>query len=186
MLVRDCKSGLTALKIRAKKCLYLNMQIKNEVYKLIFFSSAFFFSCKYAPKKADDYKHVKGAEQCFTAIFQKDSAFLRLKTMPNHEIRGSLVIKYSNLEPNELKKHSYHVEITGKFTKDTLFADYSFADRAEKTMYQNPIALLREGNKLVMGFGAIETYLGRSWLMDHKAINFAKCRFQFAPAACNN
>ena len=160
--------------------------MKNEIYKLIFFISVFLFSCKYPTKVADDYKHVKGAEQCFAAVFQKDSAFLKFKTLPNHEIHGTLVIKYAEIEPNDLKKNLYHGEITGKFAKDTLFADYVFADRAEKTIYTNPIALLRKGGKLVLGSGAIETYLGKSWLMNHQAINFNKCRFQFVPAECNN
>jgi hypothetical protein len=160
--------------------------MKNEIYKLIFFISVFLFSCNHPTKNVDDYKLIKGPEQCFIAIFQKDSAFLKFKTMPNGGIRGGLIIKYSEPEPNELKKHFYHGEITGRFTKDTLFADYSFADRTEKTIYVNPIALLRKGNKLVLGFGAIETYLGRSWLINHKSINFNKSRFQFVPTECNN
>jgi hypothetical protein len=160
--------------------------MKNEIYKLIFFISVFLFSCSHDKKIVDDYKHIKSPEQCFIAIFQKDSAFLKFKTMPNHEIHGRLVIKYAEPEPNTMEKAFYHGEIIGKFTKDTLFADYTFTDRTEKTMYTNPIALLRKGNKLVLGFGAIETYLGRSWLMNHKAINFNKSRFQFVPAACNN
>jgi hypothetical protein len=160
--------------------------MKNEMYKLIFFISVFLFSCNHDKKIVDDYQHIKGPEQCFTAIFQKDSAFLRLKTLPNGGIRGGLIIKYSEPEANELKKHFYHGEIKGRFTKDTLFADYSFTDRTEKTIYVNPIALLRKGNKLMLGYGAIETYLGRSWLMNHKAIIFKNCRFQFLPAECKN
>jgi len=160
--------------------------MKNEIYKLLFLISVFLFSCKYDTKNDVNYKLIKGPEQCFIAVFQKDSAFLKFKTMPNGEIHGRLVIKYSEPEPRALEKEFYHGEIIGKFTKDTLFADYIFANRAERTVYRNPIALLRKGNKLALGFGAIETYLGRSWLINHKAINFNKGRFQFVPAECNN
>jgi hypothetical protein len=160
--------------------------MKNEIYKLLFFISVFLFSCNHDTKNADDYKLIKGPEQCFVAIFKKDSAFLKFKTMPNGEIHGRLVIKYAEPEPNTLEKEFYHGEIIGKFKNDTLFADYMFADRAERTIYRNPIALLRKNNKLLLGFGAIETYLGRSWLINHKAINFTKGRFHFVPTECNN
>ncbi len=160
--------------------------MKSEFYKLIFVILLFLFSCNYDTKNTDDYKLIKSPEQRFIAIFQKDSAFLKFKTMPNGEIHGWLVIKYAEPEPNASEKEFYHGKIIGKFTKDTLFADYIFADRAEKIIYTNPIVLLRKGNKLVLGFGAIETYLGRSWLINHQAINFTRGRFQFVPVARNN
>ena len=160
--------------------------MKNEIYKLIFIIPVFLFSCNINTKNTDDYKLIKGPEQCFIAIFKKDSAFLKYKTMPNGEIRGRLVMKYAELEPNASEKEFYHGKIIGKFTKDTLFADYIFADRAEKIIYTNPLALLRKGNKLVLGFGAIETYLGRSWLINHETINFSNSRFQFVPTERNN
>ena len=49
----------------------------------------------------------------------------------------------------------------------------------------NPLAFLKKDNKLVLGFGAYVNYLGKTWLMNHQAINFNKGRFQFMPAKCN-
>jgi hypothetical protein len=165
--------------------------MKGELYKLIFFISVFMFSCNNDTKNTalqydDNYKLIKSREQCFIAIYQKDSAFLKFKTMPNDKIQGKLIIKYSELEPNALEKEFYHGEIRGQFKKDTLFADYIFADGTKGTVYRNPIALLKKSNKLVLGFGAIENYLGKSWFINHKAINFNKSRFQFVPTKCNN
>ena len=76
--------------------------MKNEIYKLLFFISVFLFSYNHETKNADNYKLIKSPEQCFIAIFQKDSAFMKFKTMPNGEIHGRLVIKYSEPEPNTL------------------------------------------------------------------------------------
>jgi len=65
------------------------------------------FSCnsgtkKIASYKDDNHKLIENREQCFTAIYQKDSAFLRFKTMPNGKIKGRLVIKYAEPEPDAL------------------------------------------------------------------------------------
>jgi hypothetical protein len=163
--------------------------LKNEIYKVILFISLFLFSCNHdtkntARRTGDNY--IKNPEQCFIAVYRKDTAFLRFKTMPKGKIQGRLVIKYAEPEPNALEKEFYHGEITGKFTKDTLFADYVFADGKNRTLYRNPIALLRINNKLVLGFGAIVNYLGRSWFIHRRAINFNKSRFQFVPTKCNN
>jgi hypothetical protein len=161
--------------------------MKNEIYRLLFFCSMFLFSCNYgtkkdAPRNGDNYKRMENSEQCFTAIYQKDSAFLKFKTLPNGKIKGSLVIKYAEPEPDALEKDFYHGEVIGQFKKDTLFADYIFTDGAKTTVYRNPIALLKKNNKLILGFGAIENYLGKTWFINHKEINFNRSRFQFLPS----
>ena len=163
--------------------------MKNHTYKLIFIISAFLFGCQHsknsAPLNNDDYSLIQRPEQCFLATFQKDSAFLKFKTLSNGKIRGKLIIKYAELEPLAVEKEFYHGEIKGQFTKDTLFADYLFADGNKLGIYRNPLAFLKKGNKLVLGFGAYVNYLGKTWLIHHQSINFDKCRFQFVPAACN-
>lgn len=139
-----------------------------------------------AQRNEDNYKLIKSPEQCFIAVYQKDSAFLKFKSMPKGKIQGKLVMKYSEPDPITSEKEFYHGEITGEFKKDTLFVDYIFADGAKPTMYRNPLALLKKDNTLILGFGAIENYLGKTWFINHKAINFNKSRFQFQPAECNN
>ncbi|MDB4919669.1 hypothetical protein [Mucilaginibacter sp.] len=165
--------------------------MKNELYKLIFFISVFLFSCNHdtkntALRSGDKYKLINYPEHCFIAIYQKDSAFLKFKTMPNGKIYGKLVIKYSERQSNNQEKEFDHGEIIGQFKKDTLFADYIFADGTKRTHYRNPIALLKKGPKLVLGFGAIGYYVGKSWFINHKAINFTRSRFQFLPTECAN
>ena len=165
--------------------------MKDEIYKLIFCISVLLFSCNHgtkntAPRSRDKYKLMNYPEHCFIAVYQKDSAFLKFKTMPKGKIYGRLVLKYSEPQSNDLEKEFDHGEITGQFKKDTLFADYIFADGTKTTIYRNPIALLKKGQKLVLGFGAIENYLGKTWFINHKAINFNRSRFQFLPIECTN
>lgn len=164
--------------------------MKNKTYNLIFLLSVLLFGCRNHAKyktlvNADDYSLIKQPEQCFTATFEKDSAFFKYKTLPNGKIRGMLTIKYAEPEPLAVEKNFYHGEIKGRFTNDTLFADYIFANGKKMGIYRNPLAFLKKDNKLVLGFGAYVNYLGKTWLMNHQAINFNKGRFQFMPAKCN-
>jgi len=164
--------------------------MKNKIYKLIFLAPLVLFSCnqhKNIPQvHADSYRLNKNPERCFVAVYQKDSAFLKYKTAPDGNIQGRLTLKYAEPEPMAVEKEFDHGEIKGKFTKDTLFADYVFADGDNKTIYRNPLAMLKKGNKLVLGFGVTINYLGRTWFRDHRAINFNKSRFQFVAAECRN
>jgi len=146
------------------------------------------FSCNFENntvlRNKNSYQLMKGPEQCFNAIFQKDSAFLKFKTTADGKIRGRLIIKYAEPEPLALEKNFYHGEITGKFANDTLFADYFFTNGAHTYLYRNPIALLKKSGKLFLGFGVTVNYLGKTWFPNHSAINFNKSRFQFVPADC--
>ena len=169
----------------------INLKMKNDIYKLIFLIPVFLFSCNHhkkdtTPRNLDTYTLIKNPERCFVAVYQKDSAFLKYKTAPDGKIQGRLIIKYAEPEAMALEKEFYHGDIKGKFTKDTLFADYLFVDGIHKTIYRNPLALLRKDNKLVLGFGVTINYLGRTWFRDHHAISFNNSRFKFAPAACGN
>lgn len=161
--------------------------MKNKLWPLIFVGPLLLFSCNNGVKHTaspDDYNLIKGPEQCFTAVYQKDSAFLKYKSLPDGKIQGKLVIKYGELELLAQEKEFYHGYIKGNFNGDTLFADYSFTNGDKKAIYRNPIALLNKGGKLAMGSGVTINYLGRTWFRDHSTINFNKCRFVFVAAGC--
>jgi hypothetical protein len=155
----------------------------------IFLISLFLLSChhsaKNTPRHLSSYQLNKNPERCFIAVYQKDSAFLKYKTAPDGKIQDRLIIKYGELAELARVKEFDHGEIKGKFNKDTLFADYVFADGANKIIYRNPLALLRKGDKLLLGFGVTINYLGRTRFGDHHAIIFNKSRFEFAPIGCS-
>ncbi|BAU55182.1 hypothetical protein [Mucilaginibacter gotjawali] len=160
--------------------------MKNGLYGLIFLAAVFLSGCGHyaknaAQQDAENYKLSKSPEQCYLAIYQKDSAFLKYKMMPGGRVLGRLTIKYGELEPLAFEKEFDHGEIKGRFTKDTLFAEYTFADGAKRTVYRNPLAFLKKNDHLMLGFGATENYLGRTWFIHHNLINFTRGRFQFLP-----
>ena len=75
--------------------------------------------------------------------------------------------------------------LKGKFSGDTLYADYTFTTGAKKEFFRNPMAFLKDGDRLILGVGVIETYLGRSYLSEKEPVDFDKARFRFDPATCN-
>lgn len=116
--------------------------------------------------------------ECFTAIDQQDTASLSLGTSADGKIKGKLLISFQEKGKND-------GEIEGVYKGDTLFVDYTFKiGTTNKTVYKNPLALLKKDGKLIMGVGQIETSLGRSYFVKGKPISFEKGRFTFAPVAC--
>ena len=118
------------------------------------------------------------SKQCFVAADGKDTANLVVNTMGSGKVGGHLIINYSEKGKND-------GEIAGEFKGDTLFVDYTFKIGTEnKTIYKNPLALLRKDGKMVLGVGQIETTMGRSYFVKGKPINFDKGRFTFEPSDC--
>jgi hypothetical protein len=134
------------------------------VYRYALLISVGVFGCKYklTDTESDSYRRIESPEQCFKAIFQKDSAVLKFKTLPNGKILGRLFMKYGEPEPLAKEKNTIAAKSKGQFNKDTLFADYVFTDGSKKTVYKNPLALLRNGDKLMLGFGPTMNYLGHT------------------------
>ncbi len=124
--------------------------------------------------KADD---VQGDRQCYLAVFEKDTAFLDLATGKRGSVTGNMVIRYHDKPANA-------GTLKGEFNGDTLFADYTFTTGKKKEVSRNPLAFLRDGERLILGVGTIETYLGRSYLSKVDPVSFEKGRFRFDPAAC--
>lgn len=121
-----------------------------------------------------------GKKECFVAMDSTDKAELKIKTLSNGEVKGSLVINY-------LEKGKNDGLLVGKFSGDTLFVDYTFKIGTDNpTEYKNPLAFLKQGDKLILGVGQIETHLGRSFFVKGKPISFEKGRFIFAPVDCED
>lgn len=156
--------------------------MKKPFSYLAFIALPFLFSCGEGGSKTDS-KSAKidtvVSKQCFIAIDEKDTADLHISTLSNDEVTGKLLIKYGAKPKNE-------GDVTGKFRGDTLFVDYTFKIGTEKTIYKNPLALLKKEGKLILGVGQIETTLGRSYFVKGKPINFERGRFTFAPVECKN
>lgn len=162
--------------------------MKNVIFSLVILASG--LSACNQPKHdsdkvaADSISAATLKHQCYQAVFEKDTGDLNITMGKDGKVTGDLVMKYG-LKPNEVERVINKGKVDGSFRGDTLFLNYLYTSgELNKTLYQNPLALLRTGDQLVMGVGEIETSVGRSYFVDGKPIDFEKGRFKFAPVEC--
>lgn len=139
-------------------------------------------SCNQNPKQTGStsaaVKDSIVSRQCYVAVDGKDTAYLDIKELSSGKIDGNLVINFTKSPKNDGL-------VQGKYSGDTLFVDYSYTVGTNKaTMFKNPLAFLKKDNQLILGVGAIETSLGRSYFVKGKPINFDKGRFRFTLEEC--
>ncbi|EOR94179.1 hypothetical protein ADIARSV_2674 [Arcticibacter svalbardensis MN12-7] len=139
-------------------------------------------SCNQNPKQTDStsatVKDSMISRQCYVAVDGKDTAFLDIKELSSGKIDGSLVINFTKSPKNE-------GIVQGKYSGDTLFVDYSYAVGTNKAnKFKNPLAFLKKDNQLILGVGAIETSLGKSYFVKGIPIDFDKGRFKFNLGEC--
>lgn len=116
--------------------------------------------------------------ECYAAIFEEDTVSLKINTLKNGKISGSMDMKLLNM-PIKTGK------IAGEFRGDTLFVDYSFIQGTnEKVVFKNPMAFLKKENKLILGNGKIETYLGTSYFAKGEKIDFENVKYKFIQTDC--
>jgi len=128
---------------------------------------------------ANEQKATWGKPECYTAIFEKDTAYLSIQRSADKKVKGDLLIQYSKNPKNE-------GTLTGDFRGDTLFADYTYTVGTYKDrINKNPLAFLKKGDSLIIGIGEIETYAGRAYFKPGAPINFDKGRFRFVTSSCN-
>jgi hypothetical protein len=115
---------------------------------------------------------------CFVAKDEGDNADLQLRLLSNGKVKGNLVITYAEKANND-------GQIEGEFKGDTLFVDYTFkAGESDPAVYKNPLAFLKQGDKMILGVGQIETSMGRSYFVKEKPIRFDQSKFIFTSVAC--
>ena len=162
--------------------------MKNSICFLAILASGLISACnqpQYNSDQAADSISTAGInDRCYQAVFEKDTGDLKITTAEDGKVTGDLVMRYG-LKPNEVERVVNKGKVTGSFRGDTLFLNYLYtAGELNKTLYQNPLALLRKGEQLVMGVGQIETSVGRSYFVKNKPIDFNKGRFRFDPIEC--
>jgi hypothetical protein len=163
--------------------------MKNSIYILAILASAFVCSCnqpKYdANQTAATTSKANITNDCYHAVFEKDTADLKIWIASDGKVTGALGIRYGQ-KPNSVERVINKGKVEGRFHGDTLFVNYLYRSGSiNKTLYQNPLALLKQGDKLIMGVGQIETSLGRSYFVKNKPIDFEKGKFKFSKVNCS-
>jgi hypothetical protein len=131
-------------------------------------------------KKNQQDLEIPLSKTCYTAVDQKDTAYLSVETFNKGRITGHLAIRYSQKPKNE-------GTFKGSFSGDTLFVDYTFSTgQKAQPIYKNPLAFLRKDGNLILGPAIVRTYMGRSYLDKKDPINFEKGKFVFKPTTCKD
>ena len=161
--------------------------MKKTSILFVLFASLFIYSCNQGTKDSSQGSadSLALSNLCYTAVFEKDTAQLKVQTDANGKITGDLTINYGEVKPNSLEKVINVGTIAGNFRGDTLFVDYTHTSGSiNKKGFKNPLAFLKVGENLILGVGDIETHLGRSYFVSGKPINFEIARFKFIPVDC--
>ncbi|NEU10395.1 hypothetical protein GZH53_18870 [Flavihumibacter sp. R14] len=125
--------------------------------------------------------------QCYRAVFEKDTADLRIIKAPDGKVKGTLVMAYGEVKPNAVEKTVNSGDVQGSFKGDTLYLTYTYKTGSiNKAVYTNPLALLKKGETLIMGVGDAETSMGRTYFVKGKPIDYEIGRFRFQPAKCKD
>lgn len=146
------------------------------------------FSCKAKPATTNIdslTNHLKPGKHCYIATFEKDTAHLTLNITDQGQIRGEMAVDYHKDDTIAAKREPTDGKINGTFRGDTLMADYYFTSgKTDPTKYINPVALLHKGDTLIMGYGRIYSYLGRTYFDPQTPITFTRSKFRFLPVEC--
>lgn len=156
----------------------MKMKLRNFAWAVLALPMA--YSCTQNNKQTDDHagKAVSDTvKQCYTSVFEGDSAVMNIKVIDSTKVEGTLLVKYAE------KPHNDGI-VRGEFKGDTLFVDYTFKTGQNPAEFSNPLAFLKQGDHLKMGVGVIETSVGRSYFVKDKPINFERGKFEFTPTEC--
>ncbi|WP_240432143.1 hypothetical protein [Pedobacter chitinilyticus] len=157
----------------------MKMKLRNFAWAVLALPMA--YSCTQSGnKQTDDHASkavIDTVKQCYTSVFEGDSATMNVNIIDSTKVEGKLMIHYKE------KPHNDGL-VRGEFKGDTLFVDYTFKTGENPTEFSNPLVFLKQGGNLKMGVGVIETTMGRSYFAKDKPINFERGKFEFVPAEC--
>ncbi|MGL2985964.1 hypothetical protein ACSVH5_00060 [Flavobacterium sp. RSSA_27] len=152
--------------------------MKNNFWIYMIISCLGLASCK---KEVDNSKAIEQPPlqvTCYQAVYEKDTVNIKLNTLKNGHITGKMVMK-------EFDSPIKDGTITGKFSGDTLLVDYTYTSgQTDKTIFKNPLALLKKGKELILGNGKIETYLGKTYFVKGQPIDYEKVKYKFSETDC--
>jgi hypothetical protein len=159
------------------------MNMKNSIITGLFIFCVSFQSCKQneegkVSEETLDVVNKLAKKTCYQAVYNQDTLDLKLTTLPDGKVSGSLVMHV------EKEENRYGI-VEGGFSGDTLLVSYTFAVGADAgTKFTNPLAFLKRGEELVMGNGKIENYMGASYFVKDIPIDYEKVKYKLSPVEC--
>ncbi|MDI1318002.1 hypothetical protein [Flavobacterium sp.] len=152
--------------------------MKNLGFACLLLSCIVFQNCKKDTKEKVVVIEKPISVQCYTAVYEKDTLDLKINTLKEGKITGTMEMALFNF-PKKVG------ELTGEVRGDTLFASYTFTQDGNKDKtFKNPMAFLKRGNELILGNGEIETTMGASYFVKGKPIDFDQVKYKFTAVEC--
>ena len=107
----------------------------------------------------------------YTAVNKNDTATLRIK-LTDKVFQGQLEINYHGAFKDS-------GGVTGVVKGDILKGSYRFQHYGIEKWHTRPIALLKKGDKIIMGEGLMEVYMGIYYFKKNRPINYQQPKFVF-------
>lgn len=107
----------------------------------------------------------------YNAVNKIDTASLNIK-LTDKEFYGQLEINYRGLYKDS-------GDVSGIVQGDTLKGTFRFQHYGIENWHTRPIALLKKDNKLIMGEGAMEIYMGMYYFKKNRPIDYQRPKFVF-------
>jgi hypothetical protein len=114
---------------------------------------------------------------CYIAVAGTDTAWLKLDTS-KYEPIGILEFNYAT------EKKRYLGQFKGTKHGDTIRGHFDFKVNKVDKWYRNPIAFLKNDNKLMMGVGEFVTIWGSPQFDPNVPIDYDKGKFAFEEGEC--
>lgn len=145
---------------------------KIRYASLIFISATILFSCNgnstSQEKSTEEQHELKepsadiNSITCYSLNNGKDTILMKLK-IDSGQVSGDLMYHYFEKDKNT-------GTLKGQMMGDTLFGTYIFMSEGKESVRQ--IAFLKNGNKMIEGYGNINSATGEPDLTDRSAIKF--------------
>ena len=107
----------------------------------------------------------------YRAIHKTDTAVFKVD-VTDGQFKGLYEISYGG-------EYRDSGEVSGYVKGDTLLGNYLYQRVGIPQLHRIPIALLKKGDKLIMGVGSMEIYLERAYFKPRVPIDYQNVKFIF-------
>lgn len=134
-------------------------------FALILLAATLIWSCD---TSGSDHKTTK---MLYRAINKTDTAVFNV-SVTDGQFKGLYEISYGG-------EYRDSGEVSGYVKGDTLAGNYLYQRVGIEQLHRIPIALLKKGDKLIMGVGSMEIYLERTYFKPGVPIDYEHVKFIF-------
>lgn len=153
--------------------------MKNSIIFSLLLTCLAIGSCQNKKNETTDTTEIVKYDQCYKAMYEKDTLHLKFNTLEDEKVEGSLVMTIADIAKRT-------GQISGKFRGDTLFVNYKFTQGENRiSTYKTPLAFLKQGDELILGDWDNEIAMDSSYNTSGKDIDFENIKYKFNTVECD-